>query len=42
MGDAALPFDTLTVPSEVEGHLGLFEQPGKCAFFSILVQFLGF
>jgi hypothetical protein len=29
MGDAALPFDTLTVPSEVEGHLDLFEQPKR-------------
>ncbi len=26
---AALPFDGLTVPSEVEGHLDLFEQPGQ-------------
>jgi len=25
---AALPFGKLTVPSEVEGHLDLFEQPG--------------
>jgi hypothetical protein len=23
-----LPFDTLTVPSEVEGHLDHFEKPG--------------
>ena len=29
MGAAALPFDRLTVPSDVEGHLDLFEQPGQ-------------
>jgi hypothetical protein len=34
MGDAALPFDGLTVPSKVEGHLDLFEQPGMKRVFS--------
>jgi energy-coupling factor transporter ATP-binding protein EcfA2 len=29
MGDAALPFDRLTVSSEVEGHLDLLEQPER-------------
>ena len=33
MGDAALPFDRLTVPSQVEGHLDLFEQPGRKRVF---------
>ncbi len=30
---AALPFGRLTVPSEVEGHLDLFEQPGRKRVF---------
>ncbi len=30
---AALPFDTLRVPSDVEGHLDLFEQPERKRVF---------
>jgi hypothetical protein len=35
MGDAALSFDGLTIPSKVEGHLDLFEQPERSGFFSV-------
>jgi len=38
MGDGALPFDSLTVPSEVEGQPDLFDLPGKNAFFRILLD----
>jgi len=45
MGDGALPFDRLTVPSPacggIEGHLDLFEQPGQSALFSNVVEVLG-
>ncbi len=36
MGDGALPFDGLTVPSKVDGYLDFFEQPAEKGFFASL------
>ncbi len=36
MGDGALPFDGLTVPSKVEGYLDHFEQPAGEGLFASL------
>jgi len=36
MGDAAWPFDRLTVLSDAEGHLDRFEQPGRQRVFQHL------
>jgi len=41
MGDAALPFDGLTVPRSVEGHLDLFEQPDEKQGFQQLAGLTG-